>query len=212
MDFVCSNREDKFYVEVTNISKKAMSNATHLPEDPPNGSYASPFRLPNWKIFSKTVNKVKQISSQSGFPTVLAITTFHYYQFLAGDAHEMFTGETSIAVPIYPSIKNPRTITTGKSSVFWKINEEGSVEILRSNISAILLININYDNCGVWGMLHPQPTVEFPIQHFPSVPFLRYKCWPPQEGKIETEWVIHKPDTEKFYHSKVHIQDEEIRA
>jgi hypothetical protein len=52
----------------------------------------------------------------------------------------------------------------------------------------------------------------FPLNFFLSVPFLRLKKWPPENNKIEIEWVINTPKEEEFYHRKITFENEELKS
>ena len=36
------------------------------------------------------------------------------------------------------------------------------------------------------------PVHKFPTQFLPSIPFVGLKKWPPENNRIETEWVTHE--------------------
>ncbi len=65
-------------------------------------------------------------------------------------------------------------------------------------------------NAFVLGILHPDPIYKLPIQFLPSVPFVRLKKWPPEDGILLTEWVkfeeniefvIRIPEHESFWYA-----------
>jgi hypothetical protein len=122
----------------------------------------------------------------------------------------MLTSDTKIEVPINKPISKVGLATDLKDSVFFRL-KNGVLESCRRSISAIFLVHIQADKCGMFGILHPDPAYQFPISLFPELPFIRLKNWPPENNQIETEWVIDSPPRAAFFHQTVIFKDEELR-
>lgn len=214
-DFIAETEHQKFIVEVTCLETETVSEQSGIPVSFPTGPSAGSFSLITHKLRGKASDKASQLANYK-MPRVLVITSEHNSaDFILGPlGAEMFlTSDTQISVPI--SIENPNgdgcdLVTDLKESGFFRFTN-GTIEACRKSISAILLVGIFYDKSLVTGILHPDPQYVFPINLMPSVPFLKMKEWPPLENQIQTEWIIHSPESKSFHHSKVTFKDEELK-
>jgi hypothetical protein len=205
-------KSTKFIAEVTCLEREAVAAQSGWPEDSASGS----FGMITHMLRTKASEKASQLSGYE-MPRALAITSEHAAaDFLLGpDGAEAFlTSDTKITVPIAagePVDERIHLTSDLKDSVFFRF-KNGIVEPCRRSISVIFLISIFADKSLVVGILHPDPQHVFPISLLPSVPFLRMRRWPPEDQKIETEWVIHSPRAAEFYHQEVILKEKELRS
>jgi len=214
-DFFCSLNDVQFIVEVTCIEAESVvtqSDWKNKVHTTPNKN-AFFFRMITHMLRTKVSSKASQLSGYN-IPRILMITCEHMgADFLLGPrgAEVLLASDTEIKVPIGQPIRKVGLTTDLKNSVFFRFNN-GSLESCRKSISAILLISIFEDKSLIVGILHPDPQYVFPIALFPTVPFIRIKRWPPENNKIEIEWVIDTPKAEKFYYQKIILKNEELRS
>lgn len=215
-DFLCSNAEAKFIVEVTSLEGSAVAAQSGWPNTIREDGSGGSFGMITHMLRTKASDKASQLSGYE-MPRVLVITCEH----IAADVllgplgAEMFlTSETKITVPISagePIDEKVHLTTDLKDSVFFRFRN-GLVESCRQSISVVILLSVFGDKCLIVGILHPDPQHVFSIELLPSVPFLRMKRWPPENHRIETEWVIHSPKPAEFYHHKVVLKEKELRG
>jgi len=190
MDFQCDKNGQQFYVEVTNISCDKMEDYTGLPHNENNFKCA--FRFPTKELQQHVINKTCQMSSGGDLPRVLAVTTHHRYPLDAGAVKELMAN-TYVYQPFNNIAAGAQIVTDLKESVFFRFNaEKSSIEPCRRSISAIILINIQADRSKIMGLLHPEPSVYFPVDLMENVPFLKIRNWPLRciNNEIETEFVM----------------------
>ena len=215
VDFRCKSKDGtKFVSEVTCLEAEVAAAQSKLPNEFPENeldnelNIGGPFAMVSHKLLGKAVSKAKQMSGYC-CSRILVITCEHIMaSILLGQpgAEFLLTGDQEIVEPIDKSGKtsklgNVYSVTDLKNAVFFR-RKNGKLESCRRSISAILLLSVSPDQktSEIFGLLHPDPTHKFPIHALPSVPFLRMRRWPPHNGKIEKEWVIHEPKPDKFYH------------
>lgn len=214
-DFICSSNDVTFIVEVTCIETESVvtqsSWKNKVPHTPNKTAFS--FGMITHMLRTKVSSKAAQLSGYN-LPRILIITSEHIgADFLLGPrgAEILLTSDTKIKVPIGKPIRKVVLTTDLKDSVFFRF-KNGSLESCRKSISVILLLSIFTDKSLICGILHPDPQYVFPIKLLPSVPFLRLKKWPPENNKIEIEWVINTPKEEEFYHRKITFKNEELKS
>ena len=213
VDFHCISNQVEFVVEVTCLGTEAVANQSGIKNSIPKGGSAGSFGMITRMLRTRVSGKTNQLSGYQ-IPRILAITTEHRCgDFLLGPqaAETLLTSDTQVTVPLNNSLDNDYLSSDLKNSVFFKFDNNGRVELCRRSISCLLFANINADRVELVGILHPDPKFNFPINLFPSIPFLRIKKWPLQNNEIETEWIIHSPESESFFHHVVKLHDEELR-
>lgn len=212
-DFLCKSNDAEFISEVTCLKAESVAAQSGWKNEVPENGSAGSFGMITHMLRTKASSKAAQLSGHS-FPRILVITCEHIASDVLLGSHgaeTLLTSDTKIEVPIGKPIENLDLVTDLKNSVFFRYKNE-TLESCKRSISAILLFSIFADKTLVVGILHPDPVYKFPIRLLPSVPFLRMKEWPPNNNRIETEWVIHKPKAKEFYHRKVELKDEELRS
>ena len=191
VDFKCKVGDAEFVAEVTCLDAEAVASQSGLPRIPE--------RVGNFKMITnilrtKTSGKAEQMANHN-CPRILVITCQHPgAEVVLGirGAEYLLTSNTKIAFDIGKDPGKVYLQSDLDDSVFfrWK---NWHVKSCRRSISAILLFSISGVSAFVTGILHPDPVYKFPIEYLPSVPFSRLKKWPPENNKLETEWVRHKP-------------------
>jgi len=214
-DFICSSNDVTFIVEVTCIETESVVTQSgwknKVPHTPNKTAFS--FGMITHMLRTKVSSKAAQLSGYN-LPRILIITSEHIgADFLLGPrgAEILLTSDNKIKVPIGKPIRKVVLTTDLKDSVFFRF-KNGSLESCRKSISVILLLSIFTDKSLICGILHPDPQYVFPIKLLPSVPFLRLKKWPPENNKIEIEWVINTPKEEEFYHRKITFKNEELKS
>lgn len=213
VDFLCDIEGSTFLVEVTCLEAEAVTIQSGIKNEILENGNANWFGTITRMLRTKASSKASQVSGYN-IPRVLAITTEHIGgDFLLGTygAETLLTSDTKIRVPIGEPIKNTDQSTDLKDSVFFRF-KNGAIESCRRSISCILLVNIHAEKSLLVGVLHPEPIYEFPIKHFPTVPFSRIKKWPPENNEIITEWVMQRPQGASFYHQEIKFQDKELKS
>ncbi len=202
VDFVCRGNSAEFLVEVTTLDSESISTHSGVKNEIPKEIEASGYEMINNLIFRKAINKTKQLSGLP-FPRVLAIATEHVHSsilFGTYTAELLLTGDVKIQVSVGEENSEAKQVTDLKTSVFFRFDEAGKIELSRQSISAILLIRIYDDECNVLGVLNPEPVVQLDIGLLPQVPFLRINPWPLVQNRIYTEWVVSNPESLRFYY------------
>lgn len=211
-DFHCVSDTSEFILEVTSLEGNSVSNQSCWDDEAANNGDAFAFGMITHKLRAKVTDKTPQLSDVN-MPRVLAIASDHN---LAGALLDTYAAScllTSDTI-IQTSANNPndetRLTTDLKNSVFFRL-KNGSIEACRRSISAILLVEIAAYDCRIVGILHPEPVHVFPIENFPSVPFIRLKTWPILDNIIETEWVVHTPCPASLNYKRVELKDKELK-
>ncbi|HEC99980.1 MAG TPA: hypothetical protein ENN18_06335 [Proteobacteria bacterium] len=213
-DFLVVSGENKFITEVSCIQTESVATQSGMTND---AFESSPgwFGMITHVLRTKVSDKAPQVS---GYPTprVVVITCEHIgSDILIGPrgAESLMGSDTKIRVPIGDeSPYKVDLVTDLKDSIFFKFDKNGAVESCRRSISAVLLVSIFSDKSLVVGILHPDPQYPFSISLLRSVPFLRLRKWPPENGVLEMEWVIRSPRAFEFGHREITLRDEELKS
>ncbi len=191
VDFKCKIGGAEFVTEVTCLEAEAVTSQSGLSE---GHRRAGPYRMITNLLRTKASSKAKQMSEYN-CPRILVMTCQHSgASLLLGikGAQDLLTSETKIALASVNSPNRDYLVTELDNSVFFRWENE-HVESCRNSISAILLFSVSGVSAFITGILHPDPVHKFPIEFLPFVPFVRQKKWPPENNKIEIEWVCHRP-------------------
>lgn len=211
-DFLCVSDTSEFILEVTSLEGNSVSNQSCWDDEAVKNGDAFSFGMITHKLRTKVSGKAKQLSGDN-IPRVLAITSEHVGAgiLLGTDAaSSLLTSDTTIQTSINKPNNETRITTDLKNSVFFNLNN-GVIQPCRRSISAILLVEIAAHNCHIVGILHPEPVHVFPIENFPSVPFIRLNTWPIVDNIIETEWVVHSPCPASLNYKRVELKDIELK-
>ena len=198
VDFRCGIGKSEFVVEVTHLEDDSVSQASGLVNEiPESGTTRSYCRITHL-LRTNASDKADQMSGYC-CPRILVMTSEHIY---ANDllsskraAEDLLTSDTSISIP-HP-LADPKPDlgleTDLKDSVFFRFKKQKyEFELCRQSISVILLCSIYANSMGVIGILHPDPAYKFPIKFLPTISFVKLKIWPPENNKIETEWITYE--------------------
>ena len=196
-DFRCKIQKSEFVAEVTSLDAEAVAKASGLPNDIPEETVVTRSYKEITPLLRR--NASDKTPQMSGYccPTILVMTCEHIdaMNLLSSKiaAEFLLTSDTCISIP-HP-LANPKPDlsleTDLANSVFFR-EKNGEFELCRRSISVILLCGILRNAMHVIGVLHPDPVHKFPTQFLPSIPFVRLKKWPPENDRIETEWVTHE--------------------
>ena len=200
MDSLCSPPSgNRFFVEVTSISAKALAADTGLPVTLGH-LRGGAFGIPTPLLQERIKKKMEQMSNAQ-LPRVLAICSEHPMVdvvFGATAAQYLFTSTPLITVPLDTSIQAYEA-TTLQNSAFFKPDEQrpGVIVPARQAASAVLLVPILVHGIRPVGLLHPQPAIPLPLDDWYQTPFIKVRDWPIKDGKLSVEWTL--PYGDPFY-------------
>ena len=217
VDFRCQKGNAEFVAEVTCLDAESVARKSGLKNEPPRNRSGGWYSGITNKLFDKVDEKTNQMSGYD-CPAILVMTCEHPLADMLLDridAEFLLTGDQKIAVvPFSNSTENLDSVTDLENSVFFLYNQEnGKLESCRRSISALLLFSIFGACVFVIGILPPDPIHKFPIKFLPSVPFVKLKKWPPENGIFEIEWISYKTDDHVIEEPEPHRfwYDEELR-
>jgi len=206
VDFICSKEGHEFLVEVTSLTKESVTAQSGWDPEKDTEFYRHITR----KLFKKVSSKVDQVSGRS-LPTVIIITSEHTGSGgLMGTmaAEFLLTGKTKISVPVFPEGGEAEQVTDLAESVFFGPSKGHGLEVRRRGVSSVVLGQMWGDECGLVGILHPDPEYPFPVDVFEDVPFARINPWPPERDALNVEWIIGRPRPRRFRYSPVEFSQE----
>ena len=195
-DFRCKIQKSEFVAEVTSLDAESVTKASGLKNEIPETGSVGSFSWITHLLRSTASTKTSQMSGYC-CPRILVMTSDHVdaINLLSSKiaAEFLLTSDTCISIPHPLDIPRPGIglETNLADSVFFR-ERNGEFESCRRSISAILLCGVLRNTMHVIGVLHPDPVHKFPTQFLPSIPFVRLKKWPPENNRIETEWVSHE--------------------
>ena len=202
VDFRCKTDNSDFVAEVACLDTESVTRESGVPNEPSEDGSGYYYSMITPLLRRKASEKASQMSGYS-CPRLLVITCEHNEAVGLLDmrgAEFLLTSESKIAIPSNPS-EDIDLVTDLEHSVFFRV-KDGKLESCRRSISAILLFPISAVNAFVVGILHPDPVHQFPIELLPSVPFLRLKKWPPENGRIKVESIGDKWRPDRFWYDK----------
>ncbi len=220
VDFRCQTGDTNFVVEVTHLDVEAVENRSGLPNDLTQDNAVGCFSSITKKLHDTVDKKAHQMSGYE-CPGILVIACTHNLAdllFNTSAAENLLVGDTKISIPIPKYLltdrikedtpiedtwQNLSSRTDLENAIFFRWNDEW--EACNRSISAVLLFHISGANAFVLGILHPDPIHKFPIQFLPSVPFVRLKKWPPEDGLMFTEWIKYEENTECVIRNPEHV-------
>lgn len=193
-DFLCVKNNNRFYVEVTCITKEKVTRVTTLNDSPKGDTY---YRLLTKAFWGELCNKVPQCSNLDA-SCIVAISTLHYQVgarcFGKHAADDLLTGTSRI------SMKFDHEQATGmgdiyestdlRDSAFIRFDKTltGQIEFARNPISAVLLCPFGCLPTKVIGVLHPNPNYKFDRSLLPNIKFRRLaKGY--ETNLLQVEWV-----------------------
>jgi hypothetical protein len=203
-DLLCETFGNKFLVEVTSFDSQTIANKSNIPDTISNEIKAHAFSQITLLLKRKASDKASQLANEI-YPRLLAITSEHIANsvlFSNFAVKEFMTGITKIRIDLTSNKSQHQDITELQASAFLRQDTQGNIELCRRSISAIILVQVNNDSCRTYGLLHPQPEVEFRYELLPKIPFLRINPWPIENNRIFCEWIIEDPEPlTSYYHS-----------
>ena len=198
VDFRCKIDALDFVAEVTHLDADAVYRASGVKNEIPKNSSVGSHGWITYLLRRKVSSKAEQMSGYD-CPRILVIMSDHQdaISLLSSRiaAEFLLTSDTKISIPDPRfNLKPSPGLETGlEDSVFFRFQKDtDKLELCRQSISAILLCAIYKYETRIVGLLHPAPNHEFPIQYFPSIPFVRLRKFPLENNRIHTEWVTYK--------------------
>lgn len=202
VDFEFSVANNRFLIEVTNISCESATKATEMPDQE---LFKGNYNLLTKNIRQKVRNKLTQARKQSEYPLLVAVTTLHQNAGIAcidRRAVEFAMGSP----PKITSKWNPQTgdsvgdlyqSTDLSQSVFLSPipvlgpDGESVAQAKYEPISGFLLggFGLNPKNVSVFGALNPEAKNSFDPKLLPDIPFCSFKEWPVTTS-IDFTWTI----------------------
>lgn len=190
-DFLCAVGEHNFYVEVTCLGKDSLDKRTHLVDSAtkseggfnPDGFTES--------LFNACKVKANQCASQTDYPTLLVVGTFHGWvscviirkTFIS----MALTGNTGISWKVFPQDNTGAFVTTEleRASFFWW-GEDCKVTPKRCSISGVLVLGLGIQLPAVLGYLHPYPERAF--DHAKLLPSISFGSVKVQGDRLVVRW------------------------
>lgn len=195
-DFLCTKNGKSFYVEVTCITKDAMTRATGLPNEP-EGSGICSSSSPTKRVLQEIVRKTKQCANLNA-PCIVVVCTLHQWGGMVVtsdiEIQKLLTGEPLIGATLELNSKRfekLRWISELYGALFARFakTEEEKIEEARKTISAVLMFAISAKNpWSVKGLLHPNPNHPFDRTLLPEIKFCRL-AKEYQTGQLTIEWI-----------------------
>jgi hypothetical protein len=214
-DFLCEHEGTSVLVEVTALDSGGVERVSGLQNVVSTDGKASSFHLITAQLRYKAVEKASQMANHNG-PRLLVICSEHIdSSLLMGitGAEFLMTSDQRISFPIGAPESLGSIETDLKDSVFFRLNaDEGKLESCRRSISAIALCCLDGAGYSMVGLLHPDPVVPWPLGIIPHVPFVKLAKWPPQDNKLQIEWVINDPFPFRNHYWQIQIKDEELKS
>ncbi|MHB8280910.1 MAG: hypothetical protein ACYDIA_25220 [Candidatus Humimicrobiaceae bacterium] len=214
-DFICSNDRISFIVEVTSIDNESLENISGLKNI--IDDKAKSFSMISKKLNNIAKGKAKQLSGSNNLPTILLIGSMHVCSdlLLGTRAAELLMIPEKLSVSI-KEVKNDnhkvKIISELESSVFFRIKKNScDIEPCRKSISAIVLLSVYSDSVDMVGILHPKPSIIFNYNILHGVPFLKIKNWPIENGIIEKQWIINRPNPKRIYLFPINFKNNELK-
>lgn len=193
VDFQCQTGASKFVAEVTHLDSESVSCVSGLKNELTSGVRF--YSKINPILFNTVSRKTSQMSGYE-CPGILIIACSHLHAgALLGtiDAEWLLTGDNKIELSVFREaggFTSVNNVTEMENSCFLRWN--AGWEPAHRNISAILFFDISGVSAFVLGILHPDPIHKFSPELLPFTPFVRLKKWPPEDGRLEIEWVKYE--------------------
>jgi hypothetical protein len=186
VDFVCTNADRRYYVEVSTLTIATVTSETGLQHLPSGGAqnYGDLTRA----VMRKVISKAAQASGLDK-PYLLFVPTVHFQaSAITLSTHHLqhiLVGHTGIGGKFDPE---EGAIAGGfhhmamlDSPAFFKPK---TLEPVRRHMSAVLVggFGIRPPECRVRGVIHPDPLRPFDRACLPDTCFGRLDPWPPANG------------------------------
>ena len=191
-DFLCSSGDKQFYVEVTCLSIKKVTQCTGLSHHPKG---ACSYSLLNDAIFNACKSKTPQCAGLR-HPSLVTVGTFHFDAsclcFLDMELAQLLTGKEMITASIDTrtgaQVGETHMSTRLRSAAFLRPDPSEGMDHARNPVSGMLLCGFGCEPPEVRGILHPSPVHDFDRSLMPRVEFCRLKAGY-ESGTLSTEWI-----------------------
>lgn len=196
-DFICTVCDRRFYVEVTNISVSSVERKTGLKDEQRGFTMYRPL---TGAIMAEVVAKSGQFSRfQFDAPLVVFVTTLQFAASCVcverGHIEDLLTGTTYVESDFDrergEAVGDLRSATRLGDSLFIRQSKliGAGLDVPRKHVSAVLIggFGVAPPAPPVYGVLHPEPNIPFPIAVLPDVAFAYLDPWPPR-GELCVRW------------------------
>ena len=202
VDFEFVSGGQPFLIEVTNISTRAASDASGMPDTELSTGF---YGLLTKQIRSKVRRKLKQAQRRQDHPLLVFVTTLHWnasraciihtaVEFAMGSPPEITgrynpdTGE--VEDDLYQSTKLKQSVFLTPQPVLSQ-NGDPMVQAKFQPISGFLVGGFGLEprEVRVLGGLNPEATCPFDPAILPDVPFCSFREWPAADH-IDFDWTI----------------------
>ena len=196
-DFVCTVGDQRFYLEVTNISESSVENRTGLKDEKKGFGFYRPL---TGAITSAVGDKAGQFKSfDFDAPFVVFVSTLQFSASCAcverSHLEDLLTGSQHIAWDFDSStgeaVGEPRAATKLRDSVFVRFPKivGAGIQAARRHVSAVVVggFGVAPPSPPVYGVLHPEPLFQFNSAVLPEVPFGTLYPWP-SKGHFAVRW------------------------
>ena len=190
-DFCCHADDNKFYVEVTCITREVATAKTGRPVVPVSGRMyvVNPSTDAVW---AKCQGRKASQCSNLDAPAILAIGTFHDSVATEWDktaANWVLTGEQKITLGINRQtgeVGDTYQSTELHSAAFLRPDENEEIGFARNSISGLLLCGFSLTHLPI-GVLHPNPARPFDPRLLPQIEFGRVAI-DKTSRKLRVDW------------------------
>jgi len=173
-------------VEATSFVLDKVSKDTSLPNEAPDKIGGGPFGLLTRQIEEKTTAKKRQFDSLQ-IPGVLAFASSHFGATILFNS--IAAEQALISQPFWIAGKEGMS-TDLASSLFLKLEDDGSVIIKNASISAVLFVSVAANQSYVCGALNPEPTYGLDTRPLWKIPFIYLKDWPIHDNSVRSAWTM----------------------
>lgn len=201
-DFRCTgDQSGQFMVEATSFQPEKITRDTGLNDKVSAGISGHAFSLLTQQIDERAAEKRRQLE-KFPIPGILAIASSHLGSALIFD---VLTAEFAlISQPFWIGGKGG-TYTDLSSSLFLRLEDDGTITTKNSSISAVLLVSVNLDRSYVCGALNPAATHKFRSEALWMIPFAYLKDWPIENGRLRCDWTMGNQRTHIVEHKSIQV-------
>lgn len=189
-DFRCQWNRDVFFVEVSNLSRHAMTEACGMPD---HGLFSGFRGSPAVRLHREILNNSEK-GLGLGSPYLVFVTTLHW------NGSVLLTDRLELASVLHSRefiqgtydpergevVGNLRNVTDFRRAAF---TQTRSTRSMRNQVAGALFGPFGFypDGVDVHGILNPEATHQFDPAILPDVPFARFAVWPP-DPHVVIEW------------------------
>jgi hypothetical protein len=186
-DFLCAGTTaDGFMVEATSFLPEKVTRDTGIKNEFPREISGGPIALLTPQIAEKADEKRSQFEKLS-MPGVLAIASSHFGAPIVLDA--VAAQYALVSTPFWTGSEARMTLDFA-SSLFLRMENDGSVVSKNRNLSAVLLVSVAADRSYVSGALNPAAACPLRSSLLWMINFAYLKDWPIENGRVRCAWTM----------------------